>query len=156
MTHRSSARRRIAVGVAAIGIVAGLIVTTPSDASAPTSTAAVGTWSLQMQATVGGVQEALIGTMKLEHGTTCSIVVRANFAGDGHSHEAATCTWGAPAGPGADGTIRATGIAGSFRTEISFVVADGGKRLLLLLDGFPDSAPNTAPGVVGHGEAFRR
>lgn len=148
MTHRSSARRRIAVGVAAIGIVAGLAVTSPSDASAPASTAAVGTWSLQMEATAGGVQEALIGIMKLEHGTTCSIVVRANFAGAAHEHAAATCSW-ASGPPGADGIITATGIA-LVETKISFVVADGGKRLLLLLDG------DTPSGVVGHGEAFRR
>lgn len=42
MNDRSSARRRLAVGIAAIGVIAGLVVTSPSNASAPPSTALVG------------------------------------------------------------------------------------------------------------------
>lgn len=102
-----------------------------------------------MEATVGGVQEAVIGIMQLERGGTYSIALRANFAGAAHDHAAATCSWSAPAHPGADGIITATGIADPFATTIAFVVADNGKRLLLLLD-------ETPAGVVGHGEAFRR
>lgn len=130
---------------------------------------AIGSWvfHFDVAGANGAVTEANIGRLELLP-NGCSIRIRSNFNGFAHDHvvpddsipPATSCTWVALSSPALDGRITATGL-GAGETMISFVVAERGERLLLLLDSnlLPGPAGGGSVGVagfIGTGEAFRR
>lgn len=124
---------------------------TPAGADAPPSPA--GVWAFRLAVQAAEVPEHNIGVLDLRPDGSCSARMRSSFNGVAHDHEARTCEWHArrpdDPRPALDGAVTLTGVAEPGPTVISFVVADHGKRLLLMLD-------DTPPAVVGTGEAFRR
>lgn len=130
---------------------------------------AIGSWVFRfdVEGASGAVTEANIGRLELLR-NGCSIRIRSNFNGLAHDHvvpddktpPTTSCTWVALSSPALDGRITATGV-GAGETVISFVVAERGERLLLLLDSNPLPGPagggsEEVAGFVGTGEAFRR
>lgn len=143
-------RKRMAIGLA----LAALVGPWAALADTGVSSSAGGNWAFRLDVHAGAAPEQSIGVLDLHPGGTCEMRLRSNFAGAAHDHSATSCTWrgGAdvePARPGIDGLVTVTGVAEPGPSIISFVVADRGERLLLMLD-------DTAPGILGTGEAFRR
>ncbi len=126
-----------------------------ADTGAPGAVASpVGEWGFHLAARVGALTEDNVGILDLRPEGTCTLRMRSNFNGAPHDHEATSCSWSSrpvvgPARPGVDGAVTVTGVAEPGPSVISFVLADRGERLLLMLD-------DTPPGVTGSGEAFRR
>ncbi len=155
MTQHRLTRRRTTIAAACAAVLVA-VTAWPSAAKPATTPSAAGDWLVRMDVNVGPAQEAHIGRLQLSPpdglgSGQCSLVLRSNFTGHAHNHEATTCVWsGQPLDrPGLDGAITATGIAEPGAMVISFVLADRGNRLLLLLDDTPQ-------GIIGTGEAFRR
>lgn len=121
----------------------------PADANAAASPA--GVWAFRFAVQAAELREHNIGVLDLRRDGTCALRMRSNFNGAAHDHEAATCSWRAkdPTRPALDGSVTLTGVAEPGPTVISFVLADHGEQLLLMLD-------DTLPAIGGTGEAFRR
>lgn len=162
----------LCVVVAVVGTALAWPTAARSEApptQAPNRPNALGSWVFRfdVEAASGAVTEANIGRLDLLP-NGCSIRIRSNFNGLAHDHVApddkapptTSCTWVALSSPALDGRITVTGL-GAGETLISFVVAERGKRLLLLLDSNPLPGPagggsEGVAGFVGTGEAFRR
>lgn len=153
MTGRNRFRRHLAV-VAVLVAASGAAATWPATGSGPSP---VGSWGFSFDASVGGAEERTIGTLLLAQAAglrTCTIEMRAVFGGHAHDHRSTTCEWSLAsesaegAANGLTGAVVATGITGDGPMRLSFVLTDGARRMLLLLD-------DTLPGVIGSGEAFR-
>lgn len=153
-------RRHTFVAACLLGIVVIGAATWPSAAAPVGERRGEGVWALRLDVAVGAVPEAIVGVLALEKDGTCSLGVRSSFAGYAHDHTASTgpldtargveepCRWSRPPGH-VDGIVTIYGLAEPGPVELSFVLADNGQRLLLLLDG-------THPGITGTGEGFRR
>ncbi len=168
--------RRTGYALFVVVAVAGTALAWPAAArsEAPPAHAenrpsAIGSWVFRfdVEGAGGAVAEANIGRLELLP-NGCSIRIRSNFNGVAHDHvvpddqtpPTTSCTRVALSSPALDGRITATGL-GAGETVISFVVAERGKRLLLLLDSNPLPGParggsEGVAGFVGTGEAFRR
>lgn len=159
---------RAALVIAAAVFTASLARTSPVVAAAETTlvtetSSATGAWSLAfVTSSAGAVAETAIGKLSLGDGGACAIDIRASFNGYVHDHvrPATACTWTPAPSPALDGTVTATGLTDG-PVFIGFVVADGGRRLLLQLDAAPlpgatgAGDAGTTSGFLGTGEAFR-
>lgn len=160
MSDRRIPRRHTVIAASAMTVLLITFAAWPSTASPRSGLRPEGVWAVRLDIAVGPVPEALIGVLTLQKDSTCTLGVRSSFAGYAHDHASATgpldeargvvtaCEWSKPGGQ-IDGLVRVYGLAEPGPAELSFVVAEGGRRLLLLLDG-------THPGVTGTGEGFRR
>lgn len=153
-------RPRTFVAACVVGIVVIGAAAWPSAAVPQSERRVEGMWAVRLDVAVGPVPEAIVGVLALEKDGTCTLGVRSSFAGFAHDHAASTgpidhvrgvedpCRWSRPPGY-VDGLVTVYGLADPGPVELSFVLADNGQRLLLLLDG-------THPGITGTGEGFRR
>lgn len=153
-SHRNL--RRLAAGACSVVVATSAAVAGPGAkrADGTTPPGAAGQWAFHLDVKAGAAPEQNIGVFDLRPDGTCIVRMRSNFAGAPHDHEATTCSWrnraaGDVGREALDGWVTVTGVAEPGPTVISFVLADRGERMLLMLD-------DTVPGVLGIGEAFRR
>lgn len=140
-----------ASALAAVAL-AGLAYPWAVRASETAPPSAIGEWAFQLEVKVGEASEHNVGMFTLDPDGTCVLHMRSNLAGAPHDHTATGCSWSGrrPTGEraGLDGSITVTGVA-TGPAVLSFVLAQRGEQMLLLLD-------DTSPGIVGTGTAYRR